>query len=126
MDDSTPRGIGFTCQWRWKVLILYYSKLERLVERNGLHSLSDTIVIIVSDLEIKKKKEKESTEIWLWRDDASFCGGMFGTAGWPETSNWRRDVAVADSSFSIFQMFSTISSINSDSRLQMQAKPQLE
>ena len=67
-----------------------------------------------------KKKGGVHSEIWLWRDEAWFCGGMIGT------ECRRRDGAVADSSsFSIVQMFSTISSINSDSRLQMQAKPQL-
>ena len=112
MDESTPRGIGFTCQWRWKVLnfFLYYLLSELL--KWGPR---------------RKKKKGVHSEISLRRDEASFCGEMIGSECWAETSIWRRDGAVADSSsFSIVQMFFTISSINSDSRLQMQAKPQLE
>ena len=74
----------------------------------------------------KKKREGVHSEIWLWRDEASFCGEMIGSECWPETSIWRRDRAVADSSsFSIVQISSTIFSMNSDSRLQRQAQPQL-
>ena len=81
---------------------------------------SDQLWAVISYFFSKKKKGGVHSEISLCRDDAWFCGGMIGT------ECWRRDGAIADSSsFSIFQMFSTISSINSDSRLQMQAKPQL-
>ena len=122
-DESTPRG-----QWRWKFLnfFLYYSKLERLVER----SLKDFLPIslytvysvpITTNLFIfSKKKKGVHSEISLWRDEAWFCRGMIGT------ECWRRDGPVADSSsFSIFWISPAIFSINSDSRLQMRAKPQI-
>ena len=129
MDESTPRGIGFTSQWRWEVLnqsfFLYYflTTFKDIVGTLGHRTKvneSDKFVFQT------KKKKGDHSEIWLWRDEASFCGEMIGSECWPETLIWRRDGAIADSSsFSIVQMFSTIASINSDSRLQMQAKPQL-
>ena len=78
-----------------------------------------TYLILLDHYFKKKKRGGVHSEISFWRDEAAFCGEMIGS------ERWRRDGAVADSSFSIVQMFSTISSINSDSRLQMQAKPQL-
>ena len=129
MDESTPRGIGITCQWRWKVLnfFLYYFLSTFKDMLSGLWGTKSKKGLNVTLRFFLKKKKGVHSEIWLWRDEASFCGEMIGSECRAETSIWRRDGALADSSsFSIVQMFSTISSINSDSRLQMQAKPQLE
>ena len=70
----------------------------------------------------KKKKRVQSAIaliVVFWPDEASLCG-MVAEECWPGASFWRRDGAVDDSSFSFFKMFSTISSINSDSGLQLE------
>ena len=50
---------------------------------------------------------------------------MNAEESWAGTSMWRRNGVVRDFPFSIFQMVSRISSVNFDSRLQLQGYPQL-
>ena len=76
----------------------------------------------------KKKKGRVRSAIAFWPDKASFCG-IINEEHWPGTSFWRQGgmvlVVVGDSSYRIFHMISTISSINSGSGLQLQVHPQL-
>ena len=74
----------------------------------------------------KKKKGRVRSAIAFWPDKASFCG-IINEEHWPGTSFWRQGgmVLVGDSSYRIFHMISTISSINSGSGLQLQVHPQL-
>ena len=62
----------------------------------------------------------------FWPDKAPFCG-IFNEEYWPGASFWRQGGTVleGDSTCRIFQMVSTISSINSGSGLQLQEHPQL-
>ena len=72
---------------------------------------------------LKKKGCPNSNRILIRWSIISFCG-MNAEESWAGTSMWRRNGVVGDFPFSIFQMVSTISSINSDSGLQLQRYPQ--
>ena len=72
---------------------------------------------------LKKKGCPNSNRILIRWSIISFCG-MNAEESWAGTSMWRRNGVVGDFPFSIFQMVSTISSINSDPELQLQGYPQ--
>ena len=70
----------------------------------------------------KKKKRYVRLAVAFWPVKAPFCG-IINEEHWPRTSFWRQGGMVLAGR--IFQMVSTISSINSGSGLQLQEHSQL-
>ena len=82
-----------------------------------------SLFVMHGGIKFERKKKGVRPAIALimvfWPDEASMCG-MVAEECWAGASFWRRDGGVDDSSFSFFRMFSTISSINSVSGLQLE------
>ena len=100
-------------------------KVERDLRGKKSHA-PDEFFFVLFNFFFEKKKRWVRSAIPFWPDKAPFCGTI-NEEYWPGTSFWRPGgmVLMGDSTYRIFQMVSTISSINSGSGLQLQEHPQL-